>query len=125
MKTKKQKLQEVREYLSANVSYPNGFVKNVGKIFFMKYHYGCVMRDLVYYNSLRYDLDFELLALDWHLFVGTKAHAKALKEAFGGTVSRTEYCDWPENARELYIWQIAHRQGSCMDLDEAIEAIFS
>lgn len=124
MKTKKQKIQEVREYLSANVS-PNGFVKNVGKTFFVKYLTGCVMRDVVYFNSVRNDWDFELLALDWHLFIGTKAHAEALKEAFGGTVSPTEYCDWPENARELYTWQIAHQQGSCMDLDEAIEAIFS
>ncbi len=124
MKTRKQKIQEVKNFLNDRIS-PNGFVKNVGKTFFVKYLTACVMRDVVYFNSVRNDWDFELLALDWYYFVGTRAHAKALKEAFGGTVSSTEYCDRPENARELYTWQRAHHQGSCMDLDEAIEAIFS
>ena len=131
MKTKKEKLQEIKKEFEYGCA-PAGFVKNVGKTFFVLYGNACVLRDVVYYGSLRHELEFEVLSLDGQYFAGSKEHAEALKEAFGGKVYPSEYCYLAENPRELYIWEkpITYPEGcrhnpNPMDFDEAVEAIFS
>lgn len=131
METKKQKIQEIKKELEVGCGYA-GFVKNVGKVFFRLYDRGCVLRDVVYYGSIRHGLEFELLSLDGQYFAGSKEHAENLKEAFGGRVYPSEYCCLAEKARELYIWeknfeipQGCRYNPNPMDFDEAVEAIFS
>ena len=133
MATKKEKIEAIRKELSYSTS-TNGFVKNVGKVFFQMYGGACVMRDLVYYGSIRHNYDFELLSLDAQYFAGSKEHAEALQSVFGGKVYPSEYCYLAENARELYIWEkpvnwqmnegIAYNPNP-LDYDEAVDAIFS
>ena len=101
---KKEKLNVVKKYLNENV-HLNGKVENVGSVFFAYNLHACVLRDTVFYKSKEFGLDFEVLCMLSSYFVGTKAHAEALKEGFGGTVEPTEYCAIANGSRELYVWQ--------------------
>lgn len=121
--TRKMKIQAIKEELGYAVG-ARGFVKNVGKVFFRLYDCGCVLRDVVYYGSIRHKFEFELLSLDGYYFAGSKEHAEALREAFGGRVYPSEYCFVAENARELYIWE-GKKHAEPLDFDEAVDAIFS
>ncbi len=132
-KTKKERLAAVRAELEKSVM-GNGFVKNVGKVFFNKGATGYVLRDVVYHGSIRYGIEFELLSLDGWYFAGSKDHAEALKEAFGGRVYPSEFCHLYKNARELYIWEKDVKWQNVGDhyinpmpieFEEAVEAIFS
>lgn len=106
---KKQILATIKQEFEHGM-YSIGKVENIGSVFFL-YHTGaCVLRDVVYYRSLHYGLEFETLCMTSSYFVGTKAHAEALKEALGGRSYPSEYCALAENARELYIWEGPKRQ---------------
>ncbi len=87
--------------------------ENIGTMFFVKKHSGCVLRDVVYYCSLRHGLEFEVIMLDSSYFVGNKKHALALKEALGGKAYPTEFCHVAENPRELWAWEGPLRQEQC------------
>lgn len=100
---KKEKLETIKRELSYSLL-SGGFVKNIGNVFFRQYDCGCVLRDLVYYGSIRYGLDFELMSLDDWYFVGSREHAELLKATFGGDIGRTEYCSVAKNPRELWYW---------------------
>lgn len=134
MNTKKEKIAAIKAELEHNACGKNAFVKNVGKVFFTYLDAGCVLRDVVYYGSCRHGLEFEVLSLDAQYFVGTKEHAYALQEAFGGSVYASEFCHLAENPRELYIWEkrpdYALLNGfwtnpNPITFEEAVEAIFS
>ena len=60
LKEKKQKLAEIKEEFEYGM-FPNGKVENIGTIFFLYYTGACVLRDVVYYRSLHYGLEFETL----------------------------------------------------------------
>ena len=133
MKTKKEKLAAIKAELESSCSL-NGYIKNIGKVFFSLNGGACVLRDVVYHRSLAHGIDFELLSLDGQYFAGSKAHAEALKEAFGGTVKPSEYCFLAQNSREIYIWEKSvqwQKQNGFwvnptpIDYDEAVEALFS
>lgn len=100
---KKQKLEAIKDELSRGLM-SDGFVRNIDNVFFRQYDAGCVLRDLVYYGSIRHGLDFEVLSLDAWYFVGSYEHAKLLQCTFGGSIGRTEYCSVAENPRELWYW---------------------
>jgi len=100
---RREKLAAIKAELSRGLM-SGGFVKNIGNVFFRQNDAGCVMRDLVYYGSLRHGLDFEMMSLDAWYFVGSYEHAKLLQCAFGGSIGRTEYCSVAENPRELWYW---------------------
>ena len=85
--------------------FQNGKVENIGTIFFLYYTGACVLRDVVYYRSLHYGIQFETLCMTSSYFIGSKAHAEALFQAFGGKMYATEFCALAENARELYAWE--------------------
>ena len=134
MKTKKEKLAAIKAELENNMCGSEAFVKNVGKVFFTYLDAGCVLRDVVYYGSIRHGIDFEVLSLDAQYFVGTKEHADALKETFGGSVSTSEFLHLATNPRELYIWSKRPEYvllNGCwtnpnpISFEEAVEAIFS
>ena len=126
---KKAKLSEIRKELERGIS-PSGYVKNIGSVFFTCYDSGCVLRDVVYYWSIRHGLEFEVLAMDTSYFVGSKAHAEALKTAFGGKIYPSEHCYYASNPRELWIWEgplrddQLHRYASPLDYEEAVAALF-
>ena len=100
---KREKLSAIKSELSRGLM-SGGFVKNIGNVFFRQNDAGCVLRDLVYYGSLRHGLDFEVMSLDAWYFVGSREHAELLQVAFGGNIGRTEYCSIAENPRELWYW---------------------
>lgn len=101
LEEKKQKLAEISEKLKCGF----GRVENIGSVFFL-YHTGaCVLRDVVYYHSKRCGVEFESLCMTSSYFIGSKEHAEALKEAYGGEAYPTEYCFLAENARNLYAWE--------------------
>lgn len=100
---KKEKLAAIKAELQSGLM-SGGFVKNIGNVFFRQNDSGCVLRDLVYYGSIRHGLDFELMSLDAWYFIGSREHAELLQDAFGGTIGRTEYCAVAENPRELWYW---------------------
>lgn len=129
---KKEKLAAIKENLSRGLM-TGGFVKNVGNVFFRLNDCGCVLRDVVYYSSIRYGLEFELLSLDGQYFAGSKEHAEALQEHYGGRIYPSEYCHVAENPRELWIWELpvsAENRDLCqintkpMDYDEAVAVLF-
>ncbi len=126
METTHNKLQEIKAELERCLM-SNGYVKNIGKVFFMSGHSGCVLRDVVYYRSKDHEYEFELLDMDSQYFAGSQEHAEALQRAFGGRVYPSEYCFYAVNRRELYIWNADVPAGSKtpLDFDEAVEAIFS
>ena len=125
METKKQKLSAIKAELEKNCS-SKGFVKNIDNVFFTFDQYACVLRDVVYYNSLLYELDFEVLSLDSKYFVGSQEHAESLKEAFGGTVKRSEFAAYYRNPRNLYIWEKAvdHTDNEIISFEDAAKVIF-
>lgn len=102
---RKEKLMAIKEDLSRGLL-TDGFVKNIGNVFFRLYDCGCVLRDVVYYVSKRHGLEFELLSLDGQYFAGSREHAEALKEHYGGKAYPSEYCNLAKDARELWIWEL-------------------
>lgn len=129
IKTKKEKLAAIREELGRGVP-PNGYIKNIGSVFFRCYDGGCVLRDVVYYGSIRHGLEFEVLAMDSSYFVGSQEHAKALKTAFGGKIYPSEHCYYASNPRELWIWEGPLRNDQLyenadpLDYEEVVAALF-
>ena len=129
MNTKKEKIAAIKAELEQSICRAEGYVKNVGKVFFTYLGGSCVLRDKVYYGSLRHGIEFEILSLDAQYFAGSKEHAYALQEAFGGSVKPSRYCYLAENHRELYIWAgpdygISTNPNPIL-YEEAVEAIFS
>ena len=132
-KEKKEKLLAIKNCLSRGLM-SGGFVKNVDNVFFTFLDCGCVLRDVVYYDSIRYGLDFEALSLDSQYFVGSREHAEALKEYYGGRVYASEYCHVARAPRELWIWEapiLPKYRGehnvnlNPMDYEEAMAVIFN
>ena len=129
LKEKKAKLAEIRKELERGIS-PAGYVKNIGSIFFKCYDSGCVLRDVVYYGSIRHGLEFEVLAMDCSYFVGSQEHAKALKAAFGGRAYETEYCHLASNPRDLWAWEgplrdkQIYENAAPLDYEEVVAALF-
>lgn len=131
---KKKKLSEIRADLERGM-FQNGRVENVGSVFFVYNMGACVLRDVVYYRSKAIGLDFEVLCMSTSYFIGTKAHAEALKEAYGGSCYPTEYCYCAENARDLYAWEgpqrreqllaSYHGESTPLDLEEVKTILFS
>ena len=125
---RKEKLAAIKDSLSRGLM-TGGFVKNVGNVFFRLN----VLRDVVYYSSIRYGLEFELLSLDGQYFAGSKEHAEALQEHYGGRIYPSEYCHLAKNPRELWIWELPvpyENRDLCqnntkpMDYDEAVAVLF-
>jgi hypothetical protein len=125
--TKKEKIAAIKAELERQMCGPEAFVKNVGKVFFIYLDAGCVLRDKVYYGSIRHGIEFEMLSLDAQYFAGSKEHAYALQEAFGGSVYASEFCHYAENSRELYLWAGPDHgiRSNPIPFEEAVEAIFS
>jgi len=109
MKTRSQILAELHQILSTSLIGKDSYLKRVGNIFFRSGDAGCVQREVVYYFSKLYKFNFELLSMDWHYFTGTKAHALALMEAFGGKAYSSEYVSVVE-PMDLWIWEGPDRQ---------------
>lgn len=86
------------------IMFKNGKVENIGSTLFLYHPEACVLRDIVYYRSRYYGLEFEALCMTSSYFVGSKEHAEALKEAYGGVCYPTEYCFLSKNARALFAW---------------------
>jgi hypothetical protein len=63
LKEKKAKLAAIREEFERGMAHA-GYVKNIGTVFFTCYDSACVLRDVVYYDSIRHGLEFEVLAMD-------------------------------------------------------------
>lgn len=135
LKEKKEKLAAVRKELDGCVMYPNGWLKSVGSVFFIYLTSGWVMRDVVYYGSIRHGLNFEVLSMASSYFVGSKEHAQKLCDAYGGTAYPTEYCHVAENPRELWAWEGPRRLEPCaqsqrlglaepLDYDEVVDILF-
>ena len=104
LQDKKSRLSVVKSELSHNIMQPNGFIKNIGKVFFTLNDGGWVLRDVVFYGSKRHGINFEVLSLDGKYFVGSKEHAAALFNAFGGKYYPSEYCYIADDPRDLWIW---------------------
>lgn len=122
---KKQKIEEIRKSLAYRE------IKNIGTVFFGYGCYGLVLRDVVYYGAQRIGLDFEVMDMTSSYFIGSKAHALALQEAFGGQAYATEYT----NPQELYAWEgpkrreqllalTHHQEVEPLNFDEIVEALF-
>lgn len=112
---KKAKLAGIKQEFERAMN-QNGRVENIGTMFFLYYGGACVLRDGVYYGSIRYELEYEVLNMTTSYFVGSKAHAEALQEALGGKCYPTEYCYLAEGARELYAWEGPKRQEQCEEI---------
>jgi len=97
--------------------------ENIGTMFFVRKDYGSVLRDVVFYGSRRYGLEFEVLMLNSSYFIGSKEHALALQEALGGKAYQTEYCFIAENPRELWGWEGPLRQEQCVRLHNLQEPL--
>lgn len=129
LKEKKAKLAAIREEFERGMA-PAGYVKNIGTVFFTCYDSACVLRDVVYYGSIRHGLEFEVLAMDSSYFVGSRTHAEALKAAFGGTTCETEYCHLTSNPQDLWIWEgpLRNKQlfenAAPLDYEEVVAALF-
>ena len=59
MNTKKEKIAAIKAELEQSICRAEGYVKNVGKVFFTYLGGSCVLRDKVYYGSLRHGIEFE------------------------------------------------------------------
>lgn len=136
LKEKKQKLAEIKEEFEYGM-FQNGKVENIGTIFFLYYTGACVLRDVVYYRSLHYGIQFETLCMTSSYFIGSKAHAEALFQAFGGKMYATEFCcSGRKRARTLCLGRSKaptrqceeiHRRGFTsepLDLEEVKMALF-
>lgn len=123
---KKSKINAVKALLSTYLHHDHegAYVKNIGKTFFINGMDSCVMRDVVYYQGKKIGLEFELFSINWRYFVGTKEKAMALKDAYGGTVEKTEYACLAEGARDLYSWD-APTTMTEIDYDEVVDVMFS
>lgn len=115
LKEKKQKLAEIKKEFEYGM-FQNGKVENIGTVFFLYYPGASVLRDVVYYRSLHYGLDFETLSMTSSYFVGSKDHAEALYQALGGKMYPTEYCGSTTKGRELYAWEGPKRQQQCEEV---------
>ena len=125
LKEKKQKLAEIKEEFEYGM-FPNGKVENIGTIFFLYYTGACVLRDVVYYRSLHYGIQFETLCMTSSYFIGSKTHAEALFQAFGGKMYATEFYAWEGPKRQQQCEEI-HRRGFTsepLDLEEVKMALF-
>lgn len=99
-------------------------VDNVGSVFFVSEGTGCVLRDVVFRHSKSIGLEFEVLTLDKNpYFVGTKEHAVALFNAFGGSYSPSEYCHSMTHHMNLWIWS-APLDKDGLSFEEAEMALF-
>ena len=84
--------KEALNFAKARLSQSFSEVKNCGKIFICHRCYGCVLRDVIYYIYKDIGLSVEVLSLEegYAYFVGTKEHAEALQEAFGGRLQKSD-----------------------------------
>ena len=99
-------------------------VDNVGAVFFVSEGTGCVLRDVVYARSQSIGLEFEVLALDEKpYFVGTKEHAVALFDSFGGSYSPSEYCHSQTHHMNLWVWTAPEKMEE-LSLEDAKTALF-
>ena len=101
LKTKKERLALIK----AALEHVFRKVENNGSVFFVREGCGCVLRDVVFSRSKSIGLDFEVLDLDdVPYFAGTKDHATALFNAFGGQYFPSEYCHSTTRHMNLWIW---------------------
>ncbi|MDO4161603.1 MAG: hypothetical protein Q4D80_01180 [Pseudomonadota bacterium] len=120
---KKQRLEAVKQVFHQNISAKGGWFDNVGQVFFTVKTDTSILDKVIYHRPQRYALDIEVLSLDKHYFVGSKKHAKALFDAFGGQYLPSDFCFVPHKPRELWIWR--HEEAStCLDFEDAKIALF-
>ena len=62
------RLAEIKEEFEYGM-FQNGKVENIGTIFFLYYTGACVLRDVVYYRSLHYGIQFETLCMTSSYFM--------------------------------------------------------
>ena len=101
---RKEILNAIKAELSAGIR-RGGYVKRVGNVFFRENGLICAPREMVYYRSRRHELNFELLEMGAQCFFGTKEHAMALKEKYGGVLCPTKFLYLSEEPRDLWIWE--------------------
>ncbi len=125
LQDKKSRLSTVKAELKRNILQPDGFVKNIGNVFFTQNTGGWVLRDVVFYGSKRYGISFEVLALDEKYFVGTQKHAAALFNSFGGKYYPSEYCYAAVDSQDLWIW-VGEKasDGTPISMEDAKVALF-
>ena len=88
--------KEALEFAKGRLSQSFFDVNNYGKIFFCRRCHGCVLRDVVYYMYKEIGLAVEVFSADenqygiYAYFVGTKEHAEALHEVFGGRLQKSD-----------------------------------
>lgn len=111
LKEKKQKLAEIKEEFEYGM-FQNGKVENIGTIFFLYYTGACVLRDVVYYRSLHYGIQFETLCMTSSYFIGSKAHAEALFQAFGGKCMLPNFALWPKTRANFMPGKVQSANGS-------------
>lgn len=120
LQTKKERLSLIKKSLEKIFHK----VENVGSVFFVSGCKGCVLRDVVYSRSQSIGLDFDVLALDEKpYFTGTKEHATALFDAFGGSYTPSEYCHSLTHHMNLWIWTAPEKMET-LDMEEAKAALF-
>ena len=99
--------KEALEFAKARLSQGFSEVTNYGKIFICHGCYGCILRDVIYYIYKDTGLAVDVFSVDiarnngnsYSYFVGSKEHAEALQEAFGGRVYSSDtsgYASTPE-----------------------------
>ena len=99
-------------------------VENVGSVFFVSEGTGCDLRDVVFRHSQYIGLEFEVLDLDGKpYYVGTKAHASALFNAFCGSCSTSEYFHSMTHYMNLWTWT-APAEVQVLDVEDAKIALF-
>lgn len=120
LQTKKERLSLVKAALEKIFRK----VENVGSVFFVSEGSGCVLRDVVFSRSQSIGLEFEVLDLDGKpYYAGTKEHASALFNAFGGSYSPSEYCHSMTHHMNLWTWT-APEELQVLDADDAKAALF-
>lgn len=120
LQTKKERLSLIKKSLEKNFRK----VENTGSVFFTSGCNGCVLRDVVYARSQSIGLEFEVLALDEKpYFVGTKEHAVALFDSFGGSYSPSEYCHSQTHHMNLWVWTAPEKMEE-LSLEDAKSALF-
>lgn len=120
LQTKKERLSLIKKSLEKNFRK----VENIGSVFFVSEGTGCVLRDVVYRHSKSIGLEFEVLSLDEKpYFVGTKEHAVALFDSFGGSYSPSEYCHSLTHHMSLWVWTAPEKMEN-LDIEEAKNALF-
>lgn len=93
---KKMNKKEALEFVKARLFNCFKNVNNYGKIFICRDSYGCVLRDVIYFLYKETRLAAEVFHIgenkfgNYAYFVGSKEHAEALRDEFGGTLEKSD-----------------------------------